>query len=101
MRLVFSYITEAPQCDDSVCSGHGVCEALTNGTVMCDCSAAFSGPTCSIGVDICNTNSCLNGGICAEEEDGSFACICEGRWEGRYCEEGNFLLLVSQIENYS
>lgn len=45
----------------------------------------FTGVTCEIQIDECQSQPCLNGGRCHDDAEG-FACICLSGFQGHRCE---------------
>ncbi|KAA0718511.1 Neurocan core protein [Triplophysa tibetana] len=68
------------------------CSCLHGGTCLphgegfrCLCPQAYSGESCEIDVDDCQSNPCENGGTCIDKED-SFVCLCLPSYSGDRCE---------------
>ncbi|XP_050994514.1 neurocan core protein [Labeo rohita] len=68
------------------------CSCLHGGTCLphgegfrCFCPQGYTGESCEIDVDDCQSNPCENGGTCIDKED-SFVCLCLPSYSGDRCE---------------
>ncbi|KAK2835309.1 hypothetical protein Q5P01_015793 [Channa striata] len=55
------------------------------GTFSCLCSPGFTGPTCEVQIDKCQSQPCLSGGSC-HDHLGGFVCTCLPGFQGHRCE---------------
>ncbi|CAF3399711.1 unnamed protein product [Rotaria socialis] len=64
---------------------HGTCHNNDENTFQCICQPGFTGTTCDMPSDFCNTNPCTNGGTCSNLGNGSFICACLQDFTGSDC----------------
>ncbi|XP_060775760.1 sushi, nidogen and EGF-like domain-containing protein 1 isoform X2 [Neoarius graeffei] len=87
---------EVGSCNDSAsvcphlrpCLNGGRCidDCITgNPSFTCSCLAGFTGRTCQIDIDECNSYPCQNGGTCTDGVN-SFTCHCPPGFTGTLCE---------------
>ncbi|XP_030630544.1 neurocan core protein [Chanos chanos] len=69
------------------------CSCLHGGTCLpqgegyrCFCPQGYTGESCEIDVDDCQSNPCQNGGTCIDKVD-SFTCLCLPSYSGDMCEK--------------
>lgn len=56
----------------------------------CKCGSSFTGPDCSVRMDLCDPNPCMNGGSCIVLNDTSgsnYICDCLAGYQGFICNE--------------
>lgn len=65
------------------CGDHP-CENLLGGFV-CHCQDGWTGETCNVSPNTCETNYCLHGSECVATSD-SYTCRCIFGYTGTHCE---------------
>ena len=76
---------------DNPCANQGVCEITEAGSV-CVCPAGFTGPTCTVVMDVlppgaCSSQPCQNGAECADYGSSiQYDCDCRPGYTGLQCE---------------
>lgn len=77
------------------CSFHGKCVYSNLTNLICVCYQNYTGSTCSISLNVCETNPCFNGGSCVTKYQAdnttsaltySFECQCSKSYTGIYCQ---------------
>jgi hypothetical protein len=63
----------------SLCGNHGQC----NFNGRCRCSDKYTGPSCNIEPDLCESNGCVDQNTFGCDRDGQ--CVCRAGWAGAQC----------------
>ncbi|CAL8403143.1 unnamed protein product [Arctogadus glacialis] len=66
------------------CARGGACHKVPSG-FQCHCPAGWSGTTCAIDTDECESSPCAYSGTCMDLEN-DFECICSPPWSGKTCQ---------------
>ncbi|XP_041473706.1 uncharacterized protein LOC121422615 [Lytechinus variegatus] len=72
-------------CASRPCRNDGQCFGVSGGSFRCECISGFSGTTCEVNTDECNSFPCQNGGTCTDLQNG-YICRCLAGITGTNCE---------------
>ncbi|KAM6985160.1 protein crumbs homolog 2a [Aplochiton taeniatus] len=72
------------RCEKDVQCVNGVCEEGLWGA-NCSCTPGFTGDSCELELDECQSNPCSNGGSCLDRLN-RFLCVCPGGFSGATCD---------------
>ncbi|CAF2376052.1 unnamed protein product [Rotaria sp. Silwood2] len=70
-----TYCELVSACEPNPCV-HGTCQNKNENAFQCMCKPGFTGNTCDIPFNICDTNPCVNGGTCSNLGNGLYICTC-------------------------
>uniref|UniRef100_H3AB88 Crumbs cell polarity complex component 1 n=1 Tax=Latimeria chalumnae TaxID=7897 RepID=H3AB88_LATCH len=71
-------------CIPNPCMNGGNCEHFNN-LYLCLCPMGWTGPTCEINIDECNSNPCVHGNC--TDGTGEYMCDCEPGYTGTSCQQ--------------
>ena len=76
--IALSCEIEDESCPKDFCSNGGTCVEDTSEITgfKCKCTVSYSGPTCNIALNGCESNPCLPHEICVTNQDGGYTCLC-------------------------
>jgi hypothetical protein len=73
-------------CATSPCSGNSICvPGATSDTRSCLCPPGYTGASCNVDINECQSSPCRNGHPCVNSA-GSFTCECGLGYYGTFCE---------------
>ena len=88
-QIFNNYIVLSPidtdECSANICGSNGGCEDQVN-SYLCHCYDGYSGTSCDVDIDECESNPCLHGN-CTDEIN-HFNCTCNDGYEGPMCTIG-------------